>query len=667
MSAFFLAINRDESPFEKAVAEKMMSEIDIFGSDKSTLVVQGNFALGYQSLWTVPEEVNEAQPLFFSNNDSWVMFDGRVDNRDELIEKLAQDSLFSFNNDPSVKPKKEIGLTESTISTEDSTLADGFISAEGSTSADGSISDAMLIMRFYQRFGKSELASVIGPFVFVVYNVSTGELFAARDGMGGRHLVYRVTTEYILIATYEMALVAHPSVDYKFNHSRIARMVARITEDVLSSPIAGLTPLEPGEMIYLDDILKGDLSREYFYRFDGATRVVLDNDEEYAARFKVLLKQAVERRARTIGPIGTMLSGGFDSVPMSILLAQILAKKNQTVTAFSWVFDVHSSVDERLYSNDVCQRFNIEQVCINCDAVWPQFDESTYVNPIIPFCVPYVAFQQVALAQAKKQNVQVLLSGVHGDLLYGYTDSILFELMKAGRWLDFWGEAKHRFSRSENLFQWFKQYFLRPMPLVLRLLERRRLRKTVKCKWLNKDRIQDLKNESSYLEQESRKSLRPIAYELIWSGFTGDDIASGRHIDANYGVQRRYPFRDRDLCEFMMSIPSQQLEYNSVKRPIVRRAFSDEFSEELLARKTKTTFYPVVQAGIKTDKNYLKWFDDMGTNWSFYVKKCYFNDESEKNIGGDVVKWQCAYYDYWKSVCYDSVMLKLDLDNEQNK
>ena len=630
MSAFFIAINRDQSPFDSCIARSMMQQLVVYGHDQACLVVQDNYALGYQSLWTVPEERGEIQPLYSvaHNNEQekpkeveWFVFDGRIDNRADLLKSLYLDD-------------------------------------------DLEVSDAQLMMSFYQAFGVQRLNEVIGPFVFVAFDVVNGTLFAARDGMGGRHLVFRVCEKYILLASYEMALVAHPDVGYRFNQTKVARIIARLLEDKLSSTIESLTPLEPGQYLRIEDTTKGEPSIEHFYSFDATKRIVLNNDQDYADRFKQLLDQAVQRRSRTIGPIGSMLSGGFDSVPMSILLAKHLATKQKKLTAFSWVFNRHKEVDEREYSSEVCERFNIEQICIDCDDVWPKFDQSTYVNPIMPFSIPYVEFQQAALTEARSSGVKTVLSGVHGDLLYGYTDAILWELIKEGRLRDCLHEAKHRLQSSTNIVQWFKRDILKPLSLVSKWLERKHLKTAPKSPLLTDSMLAKLNNTTSLIRKNSQESLRPIGYQLVFGGFAGEDIYYGRHIDAMYGVDKRYPFRDRDLCEFMLSIPSEQLQYNGVKRPIVRRAFIQDLSPEMLKRNSKTSFYPAIEAGIKNDNEYIKWFERPDAQWQHYVKKCYFNTKSNENTGLNVVRWQCGYYDYWKSVCYDQTVSKLGLDNE---
>jgi len=52
----------------------------------------------------------------------------------------------------------------------------------------------------------------------------------------------------------------------------------------------------------------------------------------------------------------------------------------------------------------------------------------------------------------------------------------------------------------------------------------------------------------------------------------------------------------------------------------------------------------------------LRWFNNEPADWQHYVKQCYFDDESGENKANQVVRWRCAYYDYWKSVCYNKTV-----------
>ena len=433
MSAFFLSINRSGADFEPSVASGMMQAIGEYGVDDQCLVVQDNFALGYQSFWTVPEEQGERQPLFDEESRTWLMFYGRIDNRQALCSRL-----------------------------------DLALSAK--------LSDAALLHRYLISLQGQELERVIGPFAFVWFDPESVTILAARDGMGGRNVVYRITNQYVHIASHEMALVAHPSVAYQFNESRVGRMIAQIMLDTTTSVINDLTVLDPGDRL---DVSGAEHRVSSFYRCDAAKRIRLPNDKAYAAEFKRLLGQAVARRARSIGPTGAMLSGGMDSVPMSILLSKELAKQSERLTAFSWVYDRSPEADERAYSAPVCQQFDIEQVCINCDDVWPQLDETTYTDPLLPFAIPYIEYQQVLMQSVQQRGIRTLMTGIHGDLLYGHTSSIFVELISIGQWRKAWCEFRRLWSQPVNRVYLIKHYIIGQLPGMKRLLNVRRNRQSI--------------------------------------------------------------------------------------------------------------------------------------------------------------------------------------------
>ena len=617
MSAFFLAINRDNSRFEPALAERMMTQIDRFGHDAKSLLVQNHFAIGYQARWLTPEESKEPQPLFLGEH-LMLLFYGRIDNRSQLLKKV----------------NLEITST---------------------------ISDADIVARCYRQFGDACLDYFRGPFVFVFFNKETNDVVACRDAMGGRYLVYRVTDEHILISTYEMALVAHGSFDYKINKEKAARLLCNQMEQQPSSLIQGLTPLNPGMKLSITD---SGIELHRYYAFSPKTRIRFSRNEEYAAEYKRLLNQAVERRLRGITKPGIMLSGGLDSIPIAILAA----KQSEELIAFSWVFDAYPDLDERKYSSAICQQFGIEQVMINCDDLWPQFDESMDLNPIIPFGIPFSEFQEESFRQAQSHGVTMMLTGIHGDLLYEYTNGILYELLKAGEFMRLFNEFKLLWTAVDSPWVFIKHYCLRPLKVVQKISAIRRHNNPQKSEILNDDIAAIMVDKTHWLLTESNGAIRPKQWQVVLDGFAGDDAVHGRYLEAKYGIERRYPFRDRDLCEFMLSIPSHQLFWALQKRPIVKQAFSDEFSDDLLRRNSKTVFSEVIYSGVAKDVKNRQWFESQPPQWTDYVKHCYFDADLKQNSSIEVVRWRCGYYDYWKSVCYNSIaqssVLNHDSENE---
>jgi len=614
MSAFFLSVNRDQTPFDATVADQMMRSIDRFGHDTKRLIVKDNYAIAYQSLWTVPEEQGETQPLLTKQNNCWTCFYGRIDNRDELA-----------------------ALLKNTI--------------------DSNASDAQLFCDYFEQFGAKGLKAIIGPFVFAQFDLNSNTVIAARDAMGGRPLCYSVSDEHIHIATYELAIAKHSSVGYQLNQERIARMVVGAQEMQPSSPLSNIKPLKPGEYLTVND---QSCRTQQFYICDPARRIQLASDQAYADEFKRLLNQAVKRRCRSLSRVASMMSGGMDSVPISIAAAQQLASTGQTLTALSWVFDKYPECDEREYSAPVCEQFNIEQVAINCDEAWPSFDQYMHINPVVPFSIPFSEYQQSALRSAKQYGARTVLSGIHGDLLYEGTESILFEFIKRGQWRNAWNEGLTLAKAHASKKAFIKQYLVAPLPIVKQLLRWLRARRRANAPLLTQEMQSKLPFQQHYLDAYSRQALRPYQYQIVLGHEAGEDLNYGRYMDAKFGIERRYPFRDRDLVEFMLAIPSEQLFYKLNNRPIVKRAFYQELPEGLQKRNLKTDFSRVIQVGILRDNNAKAWFTNNSTTWQNYinsdiVKKCYFDEPSTQKNALNVVAWRCAYYEYWKSVCYTDV------------
>ncbi|MFT6407077.1 MAG: asparagine synthase (glutamine-hydrolyzing) [Arenicella sp.] len=620
MSAFFIAINRDCRPFDRLVADAMMTQLDRFGDDAKKLIVTDNYAIGFQSTWTLPEEEGEQQPLANGDN-GWFAFYGRLDNRTELLAKLSRP-------------------------------------------ADYRISDAALSQEYLENVGYQSLSDLIGPFVLLDYDARSGRLLLARDGMGARHLVYRVDQSYILASSYEMALVAHPSVDYQLNDETVGRHIASLMQPSSSSIIAGLEVLHPGHLL---DITSGNPQAERFYLPDPRYRVTFASDEEYAAEFKRLLNQAVERRLRCVANVGSQLSGGLDSVPVTIAAAKAMPKRGKQLSAYSWVFDLYPEADERQYSSPICSSYAIEQVSINCDTRWLDYDDDKARDPLGPLHNPIMSFNQALFEQAKARGVKVMLNGIHGDILYGYTQGILYELLKSGKFKQSLDETRQQLRSNGSVIALIKKYLLSPLPIIMRFLKWRALRRVDHSEVLQSHIVKQFKRRPNLLEKESREAIRPQQWQVVLGGFAGRDAAIGRFLESEYSIERRYPFRDRDLCEFMLAIPSSQLALGGIKRPIVKRAFAAELPENMLNRNVKAYFSKVTITGMQNDVTNSHWANAGARDWSYYVKECYFDLKSEQNHQLEVVKWRCGYYDYWKSVCYNPVAKNLGLSNANKK
>ena len=597
-----------------------MKVLEAYGPDANRLIKDRHFALGYQSRWSVPEEVGETQPLIDRTSQQWFAFFGRIDNREALLSML-----------PAV----------------DTTT----------------ISDAKLLLAYLQAYGETGLNAVIGPFVFVWFDLQRQRVLAARDAMGGRALFYHLDDEQLVIATSELALIAHGAVPFELNEAKLGRLFVGEMDVEPTSVINSVTVLKPGQLLSVE-LDAHSVSRFYQppdLNFKGWS------DLDYAREFRRLLMQATQRRMRAIGQVGTMLSGGLDSVPMTICAAE---EADSDVDAYSWVFDAYPEADERRYSREICRDLNLTQHEILCDDLWPSFDDSMYVNPTLPVGTPYSEFQQATFRRAKAHGVSVLLTGIHGDLLYESTHGLLYGLVRQGRWRDACSELCRLWRAVPQSWLVVKYYLLLPIPWVARMSAWRKRRRYCAHPGLQSEiAVQSglQQSQAHWLTEEGKAKARPEQWQVVMDHFAGEDMAYGRVMEAKFGIERRYPYRDRNLCEFMLSVPSDQLYFNGVKRPIVKRAFGDELPDVILQRNNKTSFNAVIDAGIQRDFQSNPWFDNAVKEWHRFVRPDFFYDLSPENSKNNLLRWRCAYYDYWKSVCYNRLICELgqiDNDNE---
>lgn len=592
-----LGVNLDGRPFDPEVAANMCAQLDCFGHDGKELLVKGHYALAYQRHWTVPEEVGERQPLYDRDLDVWLLWHGRLDNRSQLFSRLG------------LQP-------------------------------DSSLSDAALVLAAYKHFGETIFADLIGPFVLVLFYPRTNHLIALRDCMGGRYLVYRLQQDILLLSTFEMALVAHPSVNYEIAADKALKLLSNQMDAEPQSMIKGLTPLRPGQRLRVKNTR---LSKDQFYLPDPELRTRLAGNAQYAEQFKYLLTQAVNRRLRANGTVGSMLSGGLDSVPMSITAAQSLQAKGQDLQAYSWVFDQHPQADERRYSNGVCEDFDIQAHWILCDEIRPRFDSELAAHPLLPFGNPYIAWQQALFAKAQSQRTQILLSGMGGDMLYAGTNRLILELFFGAQWRPAIKHASFAL-RQLGVKQFLQRY-------VLDYRQPSQYLDLDNPLWVADSAKGALSKSKWWLAEWAKSARRPRQYAHVLSSLEGEDAHYGRHLDARYQIERRYPYRDRDLAEFMLSIPSDQLFFNQHARPIVRRAFRQQMREEMRARSGKAEFASVIDAAIKRDTEVQNWLNQGDQAWRKFVSEQYVK-KTEQNSQLRLISWHCAYYQWWKTVCY---------------
>ena len=603
MTAFFVWIEKGSSAIDRQIALSMLGGLAVYGGDRKDLLCAEKLAIGVQQKWSTSEDVGEIQPVIDKAGRYQFVFDGRIDNRSHLINELQY-------SEP--------------------------------------ISDAKLLFDFILSCGEARLPEVIGPFSFVLFDLMSGSLVAARDVMGGRNLVMYESKQTLLIASTEVAFLHYPEVGNQLNDKKVAASISLHSESNPSAFLENVIAIKPGDKVRWNRRQPGKVLTTTFYRTNPERRIRYDTEQEYAAEFRRLFDQAVKRRLRTNGGVGVMLSGGLDSAPMAISAAM---QSPQPLIAYSWVFDENQEEDERQYSVPLCERFGLKQRFINCDDLWPRFDESTFYSPFAPFSLPYSEYHLATYREAQRDDIKVMLHGVDGDLLYETGgQNVLDALVDLGV-SDAYQELKY-YKNQQKVSWWaaVKTMVFAKLGFVRRWRDNRNKDLGAADDILNETQKRLLNEGQHWLADLSRKAARPAQFQLILDAFSGEGASMARSITCQYGYENRHPFRDRDLCEYMLAIPTRFLEALGQKRPVCKAAFEVEFEENLRKRNDKTKFIKCLQKGIERDVEAKRLFNSEPKYWEKYVKDCYFDQDDVPLIDKQVVKWRCAYYNFWVKV-----------------
>ena len=88
MSGIAAVFNRDGSPVDPLILDRLLEAVAHRGRDGRGVWMGGSIALGHQAFATTPEARLERVPLSSERGDIQLIYDGRLDNADELRGEL---------------------------------------------------------------------------------------------------------------------------------------------------------------------------------------------------------------------------------------------------------------------------------------------------------------------------------------------------------------------------------------------------------------------------------------------------------------------------------------------------------------------------------------------------------------------------------------------------
>jgi asparagine synthase (glutamine-hydrolysing) len=271
------------------------------------------------------------------------------------------------------------------------------------------------ILHAFEEYGASCVHHLHGSFACAVWDARTQTLFLARDAIGQRPLYFAETGEHLLFASEIKSLLKDQGIRRALNPEALYHHLTFRFVPPPSTIFAGIQQLPPGHTLAWHD---GRLEmREYWA---GPAAWVGEADQLALeacspAKLRETLCSAVAAQLGGDAPVGLFLSGGLDSSAIAAFMTGLLAEPART---FAIGFRGAGPDCELRQARAVAECLHTEHQELEVDAsaveLLPQvlrhMDEPVAGAAAIP---------QYLLAQVARKHVDMVLSGVGADELFG--------------------------------------------------------------------------------------------------------------------------------------------------------------------------------------------------------------------------------------------------------
>jgi asparagine synthase (glutamine-hydrolysing) len=544
--------------------QKVNTVLVPYGPDTCNSYHKDGVSILYRAFHTTKESRRESQP-HTSQSGAVITWDGRLDNRAELIAGF------------------------------DRPLSSDF-------------ADVSIVAAAYDRWGTDCFAKLVGDWALSIWNPHEQALLLAKDPIGTRHLYYSTNESQIAWSTILDALVLFTGRTFTLNEEYIAGWFSFFPAAQLT-PYIGIDSVPPSCFVRLE---RGRQTISKYWDFDAGKRIHYRTDPEYEEHFRAVFTQAVQRRLRSDTPVLAELSGGMDSSSI-VCMADSIARggaETPRLDTLSYYNDSEPNWNELPYLTKVEEQRG--RTGCHIDVGTQQFLQSYRLRD--SFAATPGVGDGCATEPSRKfaacvtsQGNRVVLSGIGGDEVTGGVPTPVPQLMDLlarmrlnalARELKVW--ALNQRKPWLHLFLDVARGFL---PAALAGLPKHLGRAAwLRPKFVERHRAA-LAGYRSRVKlfgpmpsfQENLSALDALRRQLACSPLSSDPC-----------YEKRYPFLDRDLLEFIYSVPREQLLRPGQRRSLMRRALAGIVPDEILNRRRKAFVTRSGMVAILTDWANLK-------------------------------------------------------------
>ncbi len=609
------------------------AELSSRGPDSTDFFFDQVAALAQNTLRVTVGAMKDCGPRSCPDNRYIIVWDGRIDNRNELAKRL------STGNTP---------LRDET--------------------------DAELALQVFCHFGEDLTTMMQGDFAFAIWDTLSQRLFMARDRLGVRPLYFVKKENFFAFASHDEVLLAIPEVSNEPNEDRIAYALFDEFEafDFDHSWLQDVWTLSPGHHATFDS-RTCTLHKKRYWQL-ASKSLNFSSDAQYEEAFLEIFEKSVRLRLRTDSRSALLISGGLDTAAIVGALSRSVSPMgNRVIDAYSVVQAPH--ID--------CIESSSIRAFTELAPVTPHFLQlsdfsgfstladlmsiaTSRAHPVDnSLLLPSLCYE----AAARNGN-RVVMHATSGDLVNYVRRPHIAYYLERREWrkaiaesikiaysdLSNRGLTKH-ISALRELLRPTRALISQRLPKPLRTAFRQALRKRINPPTLSPefaDRLQisrrlltqqDFTNAFVSATSDHARALFPRG---LVRGLDGHSRLATR-----YGVDTVDPWADVNVLEFFAALPIEQRIRGRWNKSLVRRALSTCLPAATLARQDKTHLGHLLHCAIANNvvpavRENVAWNPEPLAGYSYRYKSPHLQDEQLNGSVADDLVERMALSDWLK-------------------
>lgn len=471
--------------------------------------------------------------------------------------------------------------------------------------------DTEAILAAYLRWGIHMVDHIHGMFAIAIYDRATDDLYLIRDRIGKKPLFYWLDDGNLVFASELKPIMKCPDFTPNIRQQVIPRYLFQqyivapetIFTDVFKLEAGGILKFHQGE---IKKWKYWDIARVY----SEMSKEPIESYEEAKAGLKARLQKSVVSRMIADVPLGTFLSGGYDS---SLVTAMAQEFSDKPVKTFCIGFDV-PEYNEAEYAKEIAAYLGTDHTELYCtekelfdlvSSIPQYYDEPFADNSQIP---------SMLVSKLAKKDVTVALSGDGGDEFFcGYN---VYDNVAQAQKLEIPGAITYALGQ----IPFGSGRLLDKMPFRVRIVAGNRDPETktqlsspsyIKAAHAfitGKERMDDRITATDFFNTDYNRHINelPVLYP-IESMYKTDNWQTRRMLldmdtylpedilvkmdraSMKYSLENRCPIMDTEVMEYSFRIPHRFKYYKGDKKHILKDIAYDYIPREMLER-PKTGF-----------------------------------------------------------------------------